>query len=862
MMPIEVVLDRLKGVKKEGARWKALCPAHADRQPSLSVGVGRDRQVLLKCFAGCTFEQVLAALDLKKGDLQSRSDSKSSVQAAPKADILTVEKLAAGKKLPADFLRGLGLRESRGTRGVIEVPYLDGEGTPARLRLRSALKAKDGSSWAKASREEIVPYGLWRLKEAQSAGFLIIVEGESDCWTLWHHGLPALGIPGAEMVKALDPKWLAGIGSIYVVQEPDKAGAVFARSLRAHLNGRLGDSAVYVLSTPRGAKDPNDLHQLAPEQFRPLFEAEMAVAPLRPTAVGAAGRPRVVVRNVQLHKVATDAYAALLVGNDPPRLFNFFGRLSSVVFGDEGRPTIRTCAETELRRLLSEAADFTTSLAAGKGTDVFPPPAVASSILSQHAYPGIPKLSGIIETPTIRPDGSVLSDNGYDPDTRLILTPSPRFSMPLIPMHPTSAQIAKAIEIIDEMVGDFPFKDRASYANTMALILTAIIRPAISGNTPLALIDAPQPGTGKSLLAEVISIVSTGRPVGMMTAPADEDEWRKKITTRLMGGSALIVIDNVVGRLDSAQLCTALTASEWRDRQLGSNSEILLPQRATWMATGNNLRTGTDLARRCYWIRLDARMSRPWARKGFRHVDLLSWVSANRGPLVGAVLTLARAWHAAGKSVWSGQVVGGFEEWCATIGGILMVVGVEDFLANLDEMHAGSDEESVQWELFLRALHEAFGDEPFRVNQVWSSLAEYRLLEVLPETLAEAWQSARGLTPHRLGRALADHVDRRFGQDEQYCLERAGADAHVKVVRWRVRRIMPRNPAALTYSPSGTCTEAAGFAGNIRNAPANPASCSQVTHPERSALAGFIRENSRDSVDGTTGATSVGEVGQ
>ncbi len=828
MTPIERVLERLKGVKKEGTRWKALCPAHDDRQPSLSIGTGRNHQVLLNCFAGCTFEQVLAALDLKAGDLHPEADNRASSKAGAKADLLTVDKLAANKKLPAEFLRSLGLKESRKYRGAIEVPYLDATGSAGRSRLRSALKAKDGSSWSAASGDAIVPYGLWRLNEARSAGLLLIVEGESDCWTLWHHGLPAIGIPGADMVKVLDPTLLDGIRRIFVVQEPDKAGASFVRSVRAQLLGRVGNSAVYPISTPRGAKDPNDLHQLAPDQFRPLFDAELAVAPLRPTAVGGAGRPRVVVRNAQLHKVATDAYAALLVANEPPRLFNFFGRLSSVVCGAEGRPSVRTCTESELRRLLSEAADFTTSAVVGKGSDVFPPTPIASSILSQHAFPGIPALKGVIETPTLRPDGSLLSKGGYDQETGLILAPLPSFSMPDVPVQPSSGDVQRAIGCIEEMVRDFPLKDQASYANTFALILTAIIRHAISGNTPLALIDAPQPGTGKSLLAEVISVVATGRPAGMMTAPGDEDEWRKKITTRLMTGSAFIVIDNVVGRLDSAQLCTALTTSEWRDRQLGGNSDVVLPQRATWLATGNNIRTGADLARRCYWIRLDARMSRPWSRNSFHHPDLTRWVSKNRGALVSAVLTLAMAWIDAGKPAWHGQALGGFEEWSSTIGGILSVAGIDGFLGNLDEMHSGSDEESGQWETFLRSLHERFGDEAFRVGQVCELLARKQSLEILPESLAEAWHSPKGLTPHRIARAIAEHDGRHFGLEDQFFLERPGADSHAKVARWRVRRIPSRNSASLTSSHASTSFPDAVFAGGVYSDSANTAPASQV----------------------------------
>ena len=95
-------------------------------------------------------------------------------------------------------------------------PYHLPDGTPApRHRLRTALVAKEGSHWSKGS-GEIVPYGLERLEEARKAGYLVLVEGESDCWTLWYHHFPALGLPGVEMVRTLKEAYLAGIDKLYI----------------------------------------------------------------------------------------------------------------------------------------------------------------------------------------------------------------------------------------------------------------------------------------------------------------------------------------------------------------------------------------------------------------------------------------------------------------------------------------------------------------------------------------------------------------------------------------------------------------------------------------------------------------------
>jgi hypothetical protein len=69
MPPIEKVLARLPNPKPYGDSYKARCPAHDDGNPSLSIGIGDDGRVLLKCFAGCPAEAIVNALGLTMADL-------------------------------------------------------------------------------------------------------------------------------------------------------------------------------------------------------------------------------------------------------------------------------------------------------------------------------------------------------------------------------------------------------------------------------------------------------------------------------------------------------------------------------------------------------------------------------------------------------------------------------------------------------------------------------------------------------------------------------------------------------------------------------------------------------------------------
>src|SRR5258708_155890 len=184
---------------------------------------------------------------------------------------LTLAALAELKRLPVDFLRSKPVSLSE-LRATVQIPYYGVTGEVIAVKRRTALKAKDGSYWPKG--RPLAIYGQWRLHEAQKAGFLVAVEGESDCWALWFHGLPALGIPGANTVQTvLHREDVESIGKNYIHHEPDEGGENF---VRCHLErlGTLGfHGKVFKLRMPDGLKDLADLHAADPEKFKSRLEA-------------------------------------------------------------------------------------------------------------------------------------------------------------------------------------------------------------------------------------------------------------------------------------------------------------------------------------------------------------------------------------------------------------------------------------------------------------------------------------------------------------------------------------------------------------------------------------------------------------
>ena len=305
LRPLDKVLERADSVRRAGSDWLVRCPlpnhgqGRGDRNPSVSVSEGDDRRALVSCKAGCETEAVVAAWGLSMSDLfESRNglaggnaarpgtNGKEMCGHTPRDGTATLQRCtlqgyAEAKRLPVEYLETLGLRDAKyqGSQAV-RIPYHSPDGSETAVRFRLALEKSVGGDlrfkWRGGSKTAL--YGLERLEEARKAGYVLLVEGESDAQTLWHHGIPALGIPGADTWK---PRWaehLEGVERVYVVVEPDGGGEALKGKLsatsdlskRLHLV-RLGEH-----------EDASGLHVADPERFEERFGAALEEAtPLR-----------------------------------------------------------------------------------------------------------------------------------------------------------------------------------------------------------------------------------------------------------------------------------------------------------------------------------------------------------------------------------------------------------------------------------------------------------------------------------------------------------------------------------------------------------------------------------------------------
>ena len=468
------------------------------------------------------------------------------------------------------------------------------------------------------------------------------------------------------------------------------------------------------------------------------------------------------INNRQLADVTGDVLQELYNSNNPPYIFKRAGQLVRLVEGDNSPKIIDQLGEASLRGLLARKLNVDYIRFERKTQiEVAPPIDVVRDILTLGEWE-IPMILGITETPVVRKDATILDEAGYDPATKLFYAPEISLNVPDIPEHPTLEQLKAAKQLVTEPLIDFPFDCAASFANAIATLITPQLRPMIDGCTPLSLFDKPQPGTGAGLMTDVIATVATGRAAGMMTARGNDDEWRKSITAMLLRGETIAVIDNLEGALFSFSLASVLTARTWKDRILGMSKEVLLPNNATWIATGNNVRLAGDLPRRCIWIKMDAKLAQPWLDRGkpYTHPHLLEWVKENRGLILAAIFTCVRAWVDAGKPEYNDITLGSFESWCKTIGGILKIMEIPDFLANTTKMYEIADVEVPQWSRFLEALQDKNGDSCFRSADIVEALnSDADLKAALPESISS--KHDRDLS-RVLGIALRRHKDVRY----------------------------------------------------------------------------------------------------
>ena len=608
-------------------------------------------------------------------------------------------RLAEKLGLPLEALEGftLGINGYTSASAEFTIPERDGNGTIIGLATR--IEAKGMQTEKKAiidsKRGLTIPDG-WRDKP----GPLLLVEGFTDTAALTAAGLCAVGRPsnlgGGKLLAKLLANWPTSRG-IIVVGENDENGAGLDGAMRtaSKLSEALEREVPFALP-PADAKDAREWLTAAARgesawidrggALIRFLEANLCDANIAEDRVDCI--PEILIEKQEWH---VNAQACAALGREAD-IYQRGGLLVHIVEQAEepetdavvrrhvGAVSVRELAKPLLRERLTHCAKWMQWIGPpdnAKQVPAHPPDWSVSAIHVRAAWPAIRRLEAIVDHPVLLGNGTILSANGYDRSSSLLLRMPPGLVV-AVSERPSKADVATAVEELSDVIRDFPFETPEHRAAWFAALLTPLAWFAFTGPAPMFLIDANIRAAGKGLLADVIAIIVTGRRFPVMSYTNDKEELRKKITTLAVEGERLVLLDNLAGTVGNDVLDMALTTDTWKDRLLGGNRVYNGPLNVTWFATGNNVQLGADTSRRVCHIRLESEKERPETRADVKYEDLRGHVLRNRGKLLAAALTILRGWIVADKPKHGLKPWGSFEQWSNVVREAVVFAGLTD----------------------------------------------------------------------------------------------------------------------------------------------------------------------------------------
>jgi hypothetical protein len=422
----------------------------------------------------------------------------------------------------------------------------------------------------------------------------------------------------------------------------------------------------------------------------------------RPRPASQAGaRPVIQLADGELNRVIKEIEDALLLSGLP--IFSRAGMLvepitESMAASDNRKTTVARLRELSPEGFLSPIAEAATfqkwNLKRKQLVDTDPPLHYVRVLLANARSWRFPHVNGVITTPTLRPDGTLLADPGYDPETELYLVPG--FQIPPIPESPTKDQALAALKLLIDLLSEFGFKRSVGGEHEMRLnrsvALSGLLTPLVRGSLPTAplhLITAHMPGTGKSYLVDTAAMIATGRLCPVITALRSVEETEKRLGGIVVSGIPMFSLDNCTHDLEGDFLSQMTERPIVKVRILGTSETPDCEVRTAAYATGNNITIKGDMVRRTLMCNLESLDERPELRRFNRNT--LRQAAANRATYVAALLTVMRAYLAAGAPDVCGPFAS-YPEWSTMVRGPLVWLGEPDPVASVDKAQAEDPE--------------------------------------------------------------------------------------------------------------------------------------------------------------------------
>jgi hypothetical protein len=408
----------------------------------------------------------------------------------------------------------------------------------------------------------------------------------------------------------------------------------------------------------------------------------------------------------------------------------------------------------EIREQLTKAAQFMAyRKTEGEWRETNCPEDIARTYSGLAGRWKLRPLTGIIQAPTLRADGSVLDKPGYDHATELLLIPPLGAALPEIPSEPTKAQAADALETLKALVTTFPFETDADRSVWLSAVLTAVIRRTLR-SAPLHGFNAPVAGAGKGKLADTAAVIAMGREAAAVVQGRTEEETEKRLGALLLSGDQIILIDNCTLPLEGDFLCAMMTQESVRPRILGKSEAPALPANTAVFATGNNLTAKGDMTRRLLRCTIDPQQERPETRN-FPN-DPVEDARRDRMKYLAAALTILRAYIVAGRPSLS-TPLGSFEQW-NMVRDALLWLGEADPCDTMRGI-AADDPEREKLGAVLHHWSEVIGVLRISTKELIEIASGQPELDAALKAVAPS-SRGDGISPDRLGKYLSRHAKR------------------------------------------------------------------------------------------------------
>jgi hypothetical protein len=693
--------------------------------PSLGIGQGDRGDALLKCAAGCTVEQVASALGLTMKELFMPSGTPPTAQ--PKTDNPTRKP----KKTHATLAEAIGAAQF-GQSQRLEVPkesiipaghweYQDAAGKTVAAVARFNTPTPAGERQKKQfSPLHAVPGG-WQVGDPTSwplyhlPAVLQAIKEHTRIW--WVEGekkadaAAALGMVvtttahGAKSVHLTDLDCLAAVDEVCISPDNDEAGEKYVRDIAPRILGIAPLAKVRIVRLPNLPPHGDFVEYIAAwgdaptdlilQELDELVEKSPPMTNAAPPAAAPAtltdSRPGIMLTPDE-HIITGQAVEVLATDANIYRREGMLVRTvrepglgtTQALLDQERKPgtcrpggsmTIEPIPDANLRERLTRLVRFTERNWRKQIVQAHPPAWLVAGLQARRDWPGIRYLMGTSDAPVLRPDGSIWQTPGYDAETGVLFDSPTAF--PHIPAKPTIDDARSAAARLLDIVCDFRFETLEHQAAWLAALLTPLARFAFTGACPLFLIDANIRGAGKGLLANVISTIIAGRDMPICAYAQEVEEMKKIITSVVLAGDRMVLLDNISGSFGNAAMDAALTGTTWKGRLLGQNLTPELPLSTVWFATGNNVMLSGDMCRRTIHIRMNVEDEHPEDRENFKYTSLLEHVLQNRPSLLTDALTILSAFLQSG-AVSKSPTLGSFIGWSHTVRGACLWLGLPD----------------------------------------------------------------------------------------------------------------------------------------------------------------------------------------